>query len=46
VRIPLAMRVRDFRFILLEKCGHCPWREVHARDRFFNVLMDIIEETG
>ena len=28
----------DFRFILLEKCGHRPWLERHARDRFFEIL--------
>jgi pimeloyl-ACP methyl ester carboxylesterase len=29
---------RDFRFILLEECGHRPWLERHARDKFFEVL--------
>jgi pimeloyl-ACP methyl ester carboxylesterase len=35
---PLGGTVKDFRFILLEKCGHEPWRERFARDRFFEIL--------
>lgn len=35
---PMSENVRDFRFILLERCGHEPWRERFARDRFFRVL--------
>jgi pimeloyl-ACP methyl ester carboxylesterase len=38
VRAPLAPVVRDFRFILLERCGHLPWIERQARDTFFAVL--------
>lgn len=38
VREPLFRIIRDFRFILLEKCGHCPWNEVKARDQFYAVL--------
>lgn len=38
VRDPLTAVLADFRFILLEKCGHCPWEEVEARDRFFAIL--------
>jgi pimeloyl-ACP methyl ester carboxylesterase len=38
VREPLSQVVRDFRFVLLEKCGHEPWTEKHARDRFYEVL--------
>jgi pimeloyl-ACP methyl ester carboxylesterase len=38
VRIPLLRAVRDFRFILLEKCGHRPWLELEAREAFFAVL--------
>jgi pimeloyl-ACP methyl ester carboxylesterase len=29
---------KDFEFILLEKCGHTPWTEKHARKKFFTVL--------
>ena len=34
----LSATIRDFRFVLLEKCGHHPWLERHARDRFFEIL--------
>jgi pimeloyl-ACP methyl ester carboxylesterase len=42
VRQPLSGVLKDFRFILLEKCGHEPWVERYARDEFFNVLRDEI----
>jgi pimeloyl-ACP methyl ester carboxylesterase len=36
-------RVRkDFKFILLEKCGHIPWLEKYARDKFFEILREEI----
>ena len=38
VRKPLAGVLKDFRFILLDKCGHRPWIERQARDEFFRVL--------
>jgi pimeloyl-ACP methyl ester carboxylesterase len=38
VRDSLAPVIKDFRFILLEKCGHYPWRERGAKDRFYNIL--------
>ncbi len=38
VRIPLSKTLKDFKFILLEKCGHAPWLEKFARDEFFRVL--------
>jgi pimeloyl-ACP methyl ester carboxylesterase len=38
VRAPLSQVLRDFRFILLEECGHCPWIERLARDRFYDIL--------
>ncbi len=38
IRDSLAQVIKDFRFILLEKCGHYPWRERGARDRFYNIL--------
>jgi pimeloyl-ACP methyl ester carboxylesterase len=38
VRDSLAPVIKDFRFILLDNCGHCPWRERGARDRFYNIL--------
>ena len=38
VQGPLSSVLKDFRFILLEKCGHKPWIEKEARERFYAVL--------
>jgi pimeloyl-ACP methyl ester carboxylesterase len=32
---PLARTLRDFRMVVLDKCGHDPWRERHAADTFY-----------
>lgn len=39
VRVPLSRTLHDFRFILLEKCGHCPWVEEEAVDLFYAILV-------
>jgi pimeloyl-ACP methyl ester carboxylesterase len=38
VQDPLSSVLKDFRFILLEKCGHCPWIERGAMDIFYDIL--------
>jgi pimeloyl-ACP methyl ester carboxylesterase len=38
VEEPLSRVLKDFRFILLEDCGHRPWFEKSARDEFYNIL--------
>ena len=38
IKDPLSRILEDFRFILLEKCGHYPWIERSARDRFYGIL--------
>ena len=38
VRTPLSVVLKDFRFILLEKCGHRPWLERSAGDKFYAIL--------
>jgi pimeloyl-ACP methyl ester carboxylesterase len=38
VQEPLSKTIKDFKFILLEKCGHYPWMEKYAREKFFEVL--------
>jgi pimeloyl-ACP methyl ester carboxylesterase len=43
---PLSPIIEDFRFILLEKCGHYPWRERHARDIFYDILRKEIQKTS
>jgi pimeloyl-ACP methyl ester carboxylesterase len=43
VRRPLSHVLKDFRFILLEKCGHQPWIERSCKDRFYNILKSEVE---
>lgn len=38
VEAPLTRVLRDFRLVVLERCGHEPWTERWARERFFEVL--------
>jgi len=38
VKRPLSRILKDFRFILLQKCGHQPWIERSARNRFYSIL--------
>ncbi|MEA1958361.1 MAG: alpha/beta hydrolase [Chloroflexota bacterium] len=38
VEKPLSIVLKDFQFILLERCGHLPWIERHARERFYEVV--------
>ena len=42
VRVPLSSALKEFRFILLERCGHTPWIERQARDRFYATLAEQI----
>jgi len=43
VEQPLSRVLRDFRFVLLENCGHSPWLERQARDRFYCIVKSEIE---
>jgi pimeloyl-ACP methyl ester carboxylesterase len=38
VQEPLATVLDNFTFILLDKCGHEPWIERHARDKFLSLV--------
>jgi pimeloyl-ACP methyl ester carboxylesterase len=38
VKHPLSRAIKEFRFVLLQKCGHYPWRERNARDMFYSIL--------
>jgi pimeloyl-ACP methyl ester carboxylesterase len=38
VQEPLSATLAQFRFILLERCGHRPWIERQARDAFYEAL--------
>jgi pimeloyl-ACP methyl ester carboxylesterase len=42
VEKPLSRVVRDFRFVLLDNCGHEPWIEKLAKDRFYKILREEI----
>jgi pimeloyl-ACP methyl ester carboxylesterase len=43
VREPLTGVLKDFRFIVIERCGHTPWIERQARDAFYAALQDHLE---
>ena len=38
VQRPLSRVVKDFRFILIKNCGHYPWFEREASDKFYDIL--------
>jgi len=38
VEQPLSKILRDFTFILLQKCGHYPWIERYAKKKFYEIL--------
>lgn len=42
---PLSSVVDDFRFILLENCGHLPWIERRAKDQFFDLLRSELDQS-
>jgi len=39
VNDPLARLLPDFRFVLIEKCGHRPWIERNAAENFYKILV-------
>lgn len=43
VERPLSAIIKDFRFILLKDCGHEPWKERWAREKFFEILQAELE---
>ncbi len=38
VQKPLSSILKDFRFIPIKNCGHKPWIEKEARDKFYSIL--------
>jgi pimeloyl-ACP methyl ester carboxylesterase len=38
VKIPLSKTIKDFKLHFLKNCGHHPWYEKLARDKFYEVL--------
>ncbi len=43
VKIPLESVLKDFDFTLIQDCGHYPWLERKAKDKFYQVLKDKIK---
>jgi len=43
VRIPLSRVIKNFRFIVLENCGHRPWLERSAKTRFYEILNEELD---
>ncbi|MBD3363310.1 alpha/beta fold hydrolase [Candidatus Dojkabacteria bacterium] len=43
VREPLSEVMENISFHLLEKCGHDPWNEMFAREKFFQILYQEID---
>jgi pimeloyl-ACP methyl ester carboxylesterase len=42
VKEPLQRVLKDFRFVLIEKCGHYPWKERQAGKIFYDILKEEI----
>ena len=42
---PLSRTLHNFRFILLQRCGHTPWKEKEARDVFYATLRQELSTT-
>lgn len=42
VEEPLRRALRDFHFVLLDRCGHTPWLERQAREEFFRALEEAL----
>ena len=38
VEVPLEKELKNFRFVLLPKCGHRPWVERSAAEEFYRIL--------
>jgi len=38
VQLPLSKIIKNFKFILLEDCGHYPWLESKATEKFYEIL--------
>jgi pimeloyl-ACP methyl ester carboxylesterase len=43
IQLPLESVLQNFRFYLLEKCGHNPWREKFAKDKFYKIVLQELD---
>lgn len=37
---PLSPYIKDIKFVMFEKCGHEPWNEKYAQEKFYRVLKE------
>lgn len=44
IRDSLGKVIENFKFYELKHCGHTPWKEVHARYKFFEILKSELED--
>jgi len=42
VKEPLTKTIKKFKFVFLKKCGHRPWIERYAKDRFYRIFKNEI----
>jgi pimeloyl-ACP methyl ester carboxylesterase len=45
VREPLSAVLKNFRFTLIEKCGHYPWKEKYAKDLIYKLIYKEVGST-
>ena len=45
VKVPLSNALKNFKFVLLEKCGHYPWKEKYGRDLLYRIFYNEIGST-
>lgn len=45
VQKPLSNNLTHFRFHLIENCGHKPWIEKQAKEKFYNILINELINT-
>jgi pimeloyl-ACP methyl ester carboxylesterase len=45
VFLPLISVLSHFRPVLLDRCGHLPWLERHAKEHFFEILVEELAVT-
>lgn len=44
VQDPLSKVLQTFQLFILEKCGHNPWCELYAKDEFYRILKNELNE--
>ncbi len=44
VERPLSRVLKNWRFVLLKNCGHLPWLEREAKDKFYEILQAELDE--